>query len=310
MFSHSLVAIEVYEKTLAGEEPKRVLPWFTGPLIASSSSVLPLGYVNFEPYLFLTGISSNYNSEWKTVEVPFFWIYSFQFPLQVGMTRWMDFTFTPVVNCKETRGQSCWTFGDLRAGLDFQLCFETKWRPGVKLTLIEIFPTGKYDQLNPKKLKTDTSGIGSYQSVIGLTLGKLIQIRDIHYLSSRFALNYTIPSSVFIKGYNFNGGNANTKGTFYPAQAFEADLGLEYSLTQRWALALDVICAYAPKTRFKGVDGAGMTNGSTAQWSLAPALEYNWSVQWGVIAGCWFTAAGRNTHAFQSGVIAINYYNK
>lgn len=308
LFAFSLNASEVYEKVESAKNPEKMLPWFTGPLLAPSSGVIPLGSVNFEPYLYLTGSGEDYNSKWETVSVPFFWSCSFQFPLQFGVAPRVSFAMTPTVNCKQTEGQSTWAFADFQMGFDVQLCYETDRLPGIKFSLRETFPNGQYDRLNRNKLGTDVSGTGSYRSLIGLNIGKLIQIRGIQYLSARLALAYTIPSTVSVKGLNAYGGGAGTRGTFYPAQQFDVDLGLEYSLTQRWALALDTVYSYSPKTRFKGVLGEGMPSGTTVQWSLAPALEYNWSDFWGVIAGCWFTVAGKNASAFQSGVIAVNYF--
>jgi hypothetical protein len=42
-------------------------------------------------------------------------------------------------------------------------------------------------------------------------------------------------------------------------------------------------------------------------FSLAPALEYNWSENAGVIAGVAFTVAGRNTSATVMPVMAVNW---
>jgi hypothetical protein len=76
------------------------------------------------------------------------------------------------------------------------------------------------------------------------------------------------------------------------------------------------------KTRFRGNPGIDQsasadsnasllaaTNEREAsiQYSLAPAIEYNWSEKLGLIAGCWLTIAGKNSRKFTSGVIALNY---
>ncbi len=47
---------------------------------------------------------------------------------------------------------------------------------------------------------------------------------------------------------------------------------------------------------------------SSEQWSLAPAIEYDWSTHFGVISGVWFTVAGRNAPAFANWVTAANFY--
>ena len=84
--------------------------------------------------------------------------------------------------------------------------------------------------------------------------------------------------------------------------------GAEYTATKNWALALDLNAVCAAKNRFKGKSTSKVGGPSSIQLSLAPAIEYNWSSQLGVIAGSWFTIAGRNSTRFTSVVGAFNYY--
>ena len=146
---------------------------------------------------------------------------------------------------------------------------------------------------------------------------------------------------VHVKGINAYGGAKDTKGKIYPGNQFLQVLGLELSLTQRWALALDILNIYGNKTRFTGKKGTGATGSGSPnnpgdfnpiipvnpfqtlipvplvvvggpsfnQFSLAPALEYNWNNNLGIIGGAWFTVAGRNTADFVQWVIAFNLYH-
>jgi len=297
--------------------------WLTGPLLAPSAGVVSMGSVNVEPYLYLIGTTGQYDQNWTVQETPFFWTYGINPIVQFGIAPRVDFSFAPIAYYHETESQHAWALGDTQLSLGFLLLQESTYCPSIKLSLREIFPTGKYRNLDPMKLETDSGGLGSYVSIIGLNIGKLMQIRNFNFLEVRFAFGYSIPSSVFLKGFNTYGGDFGTKGTYYPSRYFTANLGLQYSLTQNWALALDVLCLYGTKSHFKGIFGSGLTtgnpefadatvnsltNGVSTQISLAPAIEYNWSKAWGVIAGCWFTAAGKNSSVFQSGVIALNYY--
>ncbi len=52
-----------------------------------------------------------------------------------------------------------------------------------------------------------------------------------------------------------------------------------------------------------------MRSPTSAQFSIAPAIEYNWNANIGIIFGSWFTLAGKNSTQFTSGVFAFNYYN-
>jgi hypothetical protein len=51
---------------------------------------------------------------------------------------------------------------------------------------------------------------------------------------------------------------------------------------------------------------ADLSQSCSAYFSLAPAIEYNWSDYVGIITGAWFTIAGRNALTFISSVTALN----
>ena len=176
-------------------------------------------------------------------------------------------------------------------------------------------PSGKYRNLDPKKLGTDAGGSGSFKPIVELVVARLFKFSNIHFLSSRIAFTYTIPTPVHLVGFNAYGGGIGTDGTVYPAQDFTADLGLEYSLTKNWVLALDVIGYWKGKDRFSGQSGmtsqglpATNTNSAKILYSVAPAIEYNWSANLGVIGGVWFPVIGKNASQFFSAMIAVNLY--
>ncbi len=52
-----------------------------------------------------------------------------------------------------------------------------------------------------------------------------------------------------------------------------------------------------------GSDNIG--SGNVAEITLAPALEYNFSENLGIIGGAWFTLSGKNTPAFISTMIEL-----
>src|ERR1700722_19991319 len=47
-------------------------PWFTGPLLTGSSHVVPIGYFNLEPYLFVNDFYGSYDAEWHSHSTPTF----------------------------------------------------------------------------------------------------------------------------------------------------------------------------------------------------------------------------------------------
>ncbi|MBS3902752.1 MAG: hypothetical protein KGZ30_00010 [Anaplasmataceae bacterium] len=308
----SLIHARMADETsfFVNEEPK-MGPWFTGPLLAPSGHVVPVGYINIEPYVFASTIHAAYDRHWHSQSVQNFYSVNPVVYLQVGVTEWMDVQVTPQCVWNHTENVSATRFGDLEAQLDFQLLKDSEvgWWPAIKLSLKEIFPTGHYQNLNPEKLNTDISGSGSFNTGVGLVMSRLFWFGGVHFLGVRFANGCFFPAPVEVRGFNTYGGGYGTHGRVYPGLSISSTIGLEFSMTQRWALACDIAYQHSNRDRFKGTKGIGAIVGFPSQemFSLAPAIEYNWSQNLGLIAGCWFTVAGRNVGNFVSGVIALNY---
>lgn len=242
----------------------------------------------------------------------------------------MDVTISPQVIYNHTNGQSSTHFGDFPLQVSFQLCEEKAnlWIPSIRLFLTELFPTGKYNKLNPKKLGTDSSGGGSYETTIALVFGKLFSLGGSHFLKIRYFLDYTVSSAVHVEGFNTWGGGYGTDGKVYLGNEFSTSIALEYTPSLHWAFALDIIGVSTKRNRFSGNPGnspqmniitgtvqaltffeiASVGNHSAEQVSLAPAVEYNFSPNIGVIGGVWFSILGRNTAQFVNGVLALNIY--
>ncbi len=293
-------------------------PWFTGPLLAPSGHVIPPDHANIEPYVYCTVNTGKYDTHWNSFSTPNFYSGLFQLPIQIGLCPRLDFQFTPQVFYNETQGEHTVGFGDIPVGFDIQLLSDTAtgWWPAIRLSLKANIPLGSYQKLDPNKLGTDAIGAGSWIPAVALVFSRLFHIKDLHYINGRLAFNYSVPTPVHVRGFNTYGGGFGTAGTAYPGNNFSVDFGFEYSLTQRWVIASDFLYAHSNKDRFSGSPGtlsiggspASVTNGSSEQFSLAPALEYNWNANVGIIGGVWFTVAGRNVAQFASGIIALNIY--
>lgn len=294
-------------------------PWFTGPLLAPSYSVVPLGSVNYEPYIESTVTTGGYDSHWKTQKASHpFCAYTLQPFIQIGLGYNLDIQIAPVLAYNYSHHQASWEFEDFPLIVDVQL-FAPKvmndWSPYVKLVLTETFPTGKYRNLNPKKRGSDSGGKGSFITQVGVVLGEMFRLSKRHFMDTRLLLQYTIPSAVKLKGFNSYGGGYGTRARLFPSQSFEVDFAVEILLAKRWAFACDFVGAWNKKTHFSGNPGTNadgtpaiLGNKSGIQYSMAPALEYNWSANLGVIGGCWFTFAGKNSAKFWNAIFAINYY--
>ncbi len=285
-------------------------PWFTGPLLCPSSHTVTKGHMNIEPYFYGIKNYGLYDHNWHPRSASHIDIFNPLVFIQAGISKKMGGKVLVQGFYTKNGDEHAWRFGDLPVGFDYQILMDApgKSHPAIKFSFYEILPTGKYQKLNPHKKGTDASGSGSFISVPGIVFGRLFHFSGIHFLATRLAFSYAIPAPVHVKGLNTYGGTTHTRGKVHPGNLFTGTLGLEYSLTQNWVLACDVQTTYRNKTRFSGhTGGAPVSPPSGSQWSVAPAIEYNWNANWGVIGGVWWDVAGRNTPQFVSGVIAINY---
>ncbi len=292
-------------------------PWLTGPLLTPSGHVIPNGHYNIEPYEFVTTNYGTYDANWHTHSIPNFYNISTQIPFQFGIPWDFDVAFTPAWSWNHIEGASHWDLNDMSYGFDYQILKDKKgkWWPAIKLNVHGNLPIGRYQKLNPKSKGTDIGGSGSWAPSVGIVMSHLYWWGGNYFFAPRFNVQYTIPTPVHVKNLNAYGGGHHTRGKVFPGQSLLFLFGFEIALTQRWALAGDIQYVHVNKTRFKGhkgaTDGVPNTVGapSSEQWSLAPAIEYDWSPNYGIIAGAWFSVAGRNQLEFASGVVAINIYH-
>jgi hypothetical protein len=291
-------------------------PWFTGPLIAPGAQVVPVGRVSLEPTVDCSIYKGFYDAERNVIAIPKFYETEMLAFLRVGVLPGVAFRLTPEIIVNETEGQKDWGVGDMPIGLDFQLFTggETIW-PNIRLSLRANIPIGKYDHLKPEKKGTDAIGGGSWMPSAFISMSRIWQVQTRHYLEARLLIRYQVGTAVKVKGLNSYGGTSNTKGYVYPGNEIAIDAALQYNLNQRWGLSCDLFYSYDNKTRFSGMVGvlpdgtsAQMVTPAGEQWSLAPAIQYNWSKNIGVISGVWFSFSGKNSSQFISPTIAANMY--
>ncbi|MBM3201696.1 MAG: hypothetical protein FJZ56_04730, partial [Chlamydiae bacterium] len=281
-------------------------PWFTGPLICPSPHVVPQGHFNLEPYIFYNNIVGSYDNSWKYHAADnIVSNLNFQAVTQIGLLPRMDLTIVPQFYYNLNYDpKNPWAFGDLSMKIGIQLISGSHLGgiPSVKITLGENFPLGKYQFLDDDMGGTDAYGGGSYGTTLGLVAGRLFHFSGAHYLATRGALEATVFSGVNLRGKNAYGGDATTNGKFHPGGLFNLILGGEFSITKHLVLALDVVNVYSLKSTFHGttIEPVGNTKESY-QLSFAPALEWNFTANVGIIGGVWLTAIGANSSAFING---------
>jgi hypothetical protein len=289
-------------------------PWFTGPIIAPSGTAVPLGNLEFETFLFLSTTTGVYDANWKQISSKNnFFSVNPEFYFYLGLTPWADINLVLQFFYNTIRNQNHVNFGDTILALDLQLLPDdyTPYFPGIKFTLRETFPTGPYQNLNPRKLLTDLNGGGTYATGFNLVFYKVFNVFDAHFLTMTLSSQYTISAPFNVSGFNLYGGGRNAKGRVYPGSQTQLVASFEYSLTQNFVLSLDNVYTHTNKTSFKGYPGtiegelSAVSLPSSESISFCPAFEYNFSSNLGINTGCYFSAFGRNSQIFRSFVTCL-----
>ena len=287
--------------------------WFTGSLVSPSPALPVAGLVAIEPYDIVTLNTGSYdargnhhggsNNPRSNTELSL---------LEYSITKRLSIETIPVGtyawNSKTTsHGEE---IADLPVDLKYRVLDQNTvtGAPSVTFDLGMEFPTGPHDQL---ATGLDGAGGGSFNLRQGITLQSLFDTWGNHPLRIRvweqFQLPLTHPS---VKDVSVYGTGAGFNGTAHPGDQWAAGISPEYAINQRWLLATDIVYSYADGSRVRGEDAFGgnvnFSSGSSKNWSFAPAVEYNWSWQYGVIAGVQYTLAGHNTSSYVAPQIALN----
>lgn len=286
------------------------IPWLTGPLLAPSAHTVKPGHVKLQPYLNTRVKVGNYNSHWHAVSRDNFYTEELRFKTKIGIAKRVDFEFSPIVLYRETLGRHTMNIGDMPLVLNIQILNPIKLGegPALKLGIRADVPIGKYQKLNPSKMRTDEMGAGCWFPGASFAASNIWYISGFHYLEIRIFGEYRFGVPVHVKGFNAYGGDKYTRGIVYPGNYFMLDTAFEYSLTQRWAIACDLVYSHCNRDRFSGKSGSFMKNPSSEELSMAPAIEYSWKDNLGIIGGIWFSFAGRNIDQFINGMLSLNAY--
>ncbi len=289
-------------------------PWYAGPLLTPSAHILPPGDVNIQPYFFYTNNYAKFDEHGHSHKISNIHTINPVVPVLIGILPWMDLSFAVQGVWNQAKKQYTGFWGDTSVGLGFGLLSEGPYRPALLFGVRETFPSGRYQKLNPKKDGTDATGAGSYNTTLSFNISKVLWWVTLHPMNFRVSLNYSFPALVSVRDYNAYGGGSGTRGRVHPGNTFQGDLGYEYSFTQKWVAALDIVYSYSRKTTFSGhpgfsAPGVPATVGGpfNDQLSLAPALEYNPNENLSYLVGVWFSVWGRNSLNFASAVLSVEY---
>lgn len=290
-------------------------PWYTGPLVTPSASTVSPGEAFVQPYVFIADNYAQFNKDRKSVKLENNLISLKGLSvLQFGLTDKSDFTVTPSGIANWQAGKFGGGFQDLTATLGFRFLDQTLYLPNIKFSIQQTFPTGKYQNLSLNGLNLNATGGGSYQTEFSLAFGKVIWWTYPYPMNTRLFVGYNLATPVTVRNFNNYGGGFGTRGRVRPGNTLTVDFGYELSFTQRWVFALDVVYTAQNRTKFHGNPGVNATgapasvgSGYNDNLSLAPAIEYNWSENFGVLGGAWFSVYGRNSLNYAQCVLSLIY---
>lgn len=295
-------------------QEKKEDPWWTGTLLSNPGTVTPVGTINVEPYLFVNNFYGIYDRHWQFQSREHFVSINPQILVSVGILKNVDVQIIVQAFDNHFRGGSSTSIGDTYLELGIQLLEDKKdsWIPALQIVFDQNFPTGNFQNLRSNLFGADVSGTGLYTFGVGLNFEKVLYFKK-HPTRFRLNAEYFFPSSSSVSGFNAFGGGFDTKGQIQSDGGFTTIAAVEYGMTKNWVFALDLVHIHNSPITFRGRMGTIAPDRPAAiglrafdNISLAPALEYNYNADVGIIWGVWFSVAGKNNLAFLSPAMAIN----
>ncbi|MGH8291386.1 MAG: transporter [Steroidobacteraceae bacterium] len=306
----------------AGFSPPQSLDdaWWTGPLLAASAATLPRGHWLVEPYVYDLMTYGNFDRAGNLQSAAASHDFASQTYIEYGVVDAFTLGVIPRLGFHESSAgedSSGFAMGDVTLQGTYRLTQFHQGRlvPATSLVIAETFPTGKYDRLSGPI--DGALGSGAYSTTLSLYSQTYFWMRNGRILRTRLDLSYSLSRWASLQGESVYGTSAAFRGDVHPGPTFVGDLGFEYSLTRSWVLAMDINWERDGNTSVAGgyMQSTGtlllssspvQDSGSSERLYLAPAVEYNWNAQMGVIAGVRIAAAGRNVTATVTPVVAIN----
>jgi len=285
--------------------------WFTGSLEAPSPALSKAGLFAVEPYLIYSENTGAFDNNGDHYQVPHN-LRQLQSETSVKYAITDRLTVQALPSFAYAwAGQSPGTgVGDLPIELEYRFNNEddkSGW-PSVTAALGVRLPTGVYDQLDKS---ADGLGAGAYTLKEGILFQSLFDTWGGHPVRLRvYGAAFEALGKVTVKDISVYGTEFGFRGRAKPGVSGEVGFGGGYALDQRWVLAIDLLENVSNATRVTGDYGGSFPVRQSGKYSssflIAPAVEYNWSNQIGLIAGVAFTVAGHNSASSFAPQIAVS----
>lgn len=280
-------------------------PWFTGALLNNGAIT-----VNKDQWSNFTAFFNN--------QTPQFQQWAAYTQNVYGITDDLSIQLIPVYanNVEGPIHKNGW--GDFPTILAYQIYRQKRGSamPSIKLNIQEIWPTGRYKGLENDTDAVDGLGQGVNQTGFVLNTEYLFLPIPDHYLNAYFSFGYSFLHPTHLTGLNVYGGGVGTDGRLKGSHQAVVNGAWEFQWTQNWVTVFEYFYQYTQAASFQGVLGrkldgttASVLRQGTNQWSLAPALEYNFSGSFGIVSGVWFSLNQRS-QKFVNIQIALFYTKK
>lgn len=278
--------------------------WWTGPMLANSAETLPRGHVLVEPYVYdvMTDGNDGFGSR-------AYMLYGLTDDLTVGAI--------PIIGYNGLHhgpNSSGIGGGDQIVQAQYRLTrfHEGSWFPTLAIQLQEALPTGRYKRL---ARAADGMGGGAWATTLGLNAQSYFWMPNGRILRVRLNATWTFARHADVDGVSVYGTGAGFHGRATPGDAFYVGTSFEYSLTRRWVLALDLTYSRSDATHVAGYDdplglppvAVRTATGRSEAFGFAPAIEYSFNANVGVLLGVRVIPGGHNVTRSVSPAIAINY---
>lgn len=271
---------------------------WTGPLLASNAETLPQGHFYTEPYFFDTILGGQHDPGSSGF-------------YQYGLFNNFTIGVQPFFSLGTRKNNRDLSLGDTKLLSQLRLSHFTPDHrvPSVSLVMNLVVPTGPYDNLGRLK---EGHGSGSFAPEIGVNVQQYILLKNGHLLRARFNFLKSFPLKSAVSGRSVYQTSSGFHGHAKPGGKTTLVGAIEYSVSRRWVLALDIERDQWGRTKVTGrdTDGSETEQTSNRSWNVgfAPAIEYNWSDRSGAIFGVWVVPKGHNTSSSITPAIAIQRF--
>ncbi len=277
-------------------------------MLAAGAGTLPRGHFLFEPYLYDVIQYGSFDRKGIGSATPHSNGFGSLTYILYGLTDRFTAGVIPTAGFNTvSNGPSSSRIGvgDVSLVTQYRLAQYHKgsWIPTASINVQESLPTGQYDRLGDRP--TDGFGNGDYATEVSLYTQTYFWMPNGRILRARLNASQTFSGKAFINGVSVYGTSPGFRGYAHPGNSFSLDIAQEYSVTENWVLAMDEYYRHGANTTVTG-NNSVMNLGTNDTYALAPAVEYNWTPNVGVLLGVRLIPAGHNSSITITPVAAIN----